>query len=180
MVCGSCVRNLALKLVTHHKNLDLIKALELAEKGVERVGARKIQPGIYGKDDYTQNCIGSTPGHPQYCGTQTCALLRFCRSTSECTGTCDCPEALVNSHVVTDGCVCGSCCQNYPAGACPEGCSCLCTGTCGYDCDAGYEWDGEACVSIVVVKPFFKLKGRGGDARSKVSFRSKQTMKVTP
>jgi len=45
MVCHSCVEKLALQLVANHRrNLDLIRALELAEKGVERVQRRhKLQ-----------------------------------------------------------------------------------------------------------------------------------------
>jgi len=151
MVCGGCVQKLASKLVRHHKNLDWIRALELAEKGVERVQNRKIGLGVAGKDDYTLTCVGSTPGYPHYCGTQNCLAVvkpvQMCRATSDCTGTCTCSEPTVeHSHLVRDGCNCGPCCGYYSYAGCPEGCSCHCTGTCGYDCDEGYSWNGEECV----------------------------------
>lgn len=152
-VCGSCVHTLALKLLSHNNKLDLIRAYELAEKGVERVEKRRqIKPGIRGRDDYTQDCVGSTPGYPQFCGTQMCLPREplGCTIRSACSGTCDCPDPLENSHQVTDGCDCEDCCPNYEIWNCPEGCNCHCVGTCGYDCDEGYEWDGEACVPIAV------------------------------
>lgn len=65
MVCGDCVVKLALRLVRHHKTLDLIRALELAEKGVERVEKRgktvtKEEEKRLGFDpDYSQSCVSS-------------------------------------------------------------------------------------------------------------------------
>jgi len=143
MVCGGCVQKLALKLLRHHKHLDWIRALELAEKGVERVEKRKVKAGILGKDDYTQDCVGS---NPPYCGIQTCRPREplGCLVASACTGTCNCPEPSdPNSHLVRDGCDCEDCCLNYNITNCPEGCNCHCTGTCGYDCDIDYTWNAE-------------------------------------
>lgn len=141
MTCGGCVDKLAFKLVKHHKHLGLIRAFELAEKAVERVEHRKVGVGVVGKDDYTQDCVGAT--HPDYCGTQMCLPREplGCTIRSACSGTCDCPDPLENSHQVTDGCDCEDCCPNYAIWNCPEGCNCPCVGTCGYDCDDGYEWN---------------------------------------
>lgn len=148
MVCGGCVQKLAARLVENHK-LDWIHALTLAYKGMERVSHR-VKKGVEGKDDYTQDCVGSTPSHPQYCGSQTCRFREpvYCMPASYCTGTCTCPDPSdPHSHQVRDGCSCDDCCVNYGL-ACPEGCACLCNGTCGYDCDDGYVWDPvlEECV----------------------------------
>lgn len=155
MVCGDCVQKLALRLVKNHK-LDLIHALTLAQKGMER-REKRVGPGVEGKDDYTQNCVGSTPSHPELCGTQSCMIWanRFCRSASDCSGTCVCPDPLENSHQVSSTCSCEDCCGDYPIGTCPEGCNCKCTGSCGYDCDPPYTWDPvlEECV-LAAKKPF--------------------------
>lgn len=134
MVCGDCVKKLAYKLVNNH-NVDLIRAFELAEKGVERVEKRPII-GKGNPSDYTQPCEHGTP---YQC---TCTFFfGSCigPSTTDCN--CACPDPLANSHEVEDNCVeaSGNCNSDPPT------CSCYCSecdgNNCGYDCDEGYTWN---------------------------------------
>lgn len=68
--------------------------------------------------DYTKDCLTGQP----------------CAGANDC-----CPSPLPHSHLVFSYCWCryippiGSFCQ-------------VGVGQCEYRCDAGYEWDGEACV----------------------------------
>jgi hypothetical protein len=155
MVCGSCVDKLAFKLMSNYK-IDMIRAFELAEKGVERVEIRAVEPpqkpkimsGTGNPSDYAQNCAGT-------CATTTCPNYgEGCAGTSDCAtvggepcamNTCDCPAPLPNSHQVSNNCTCVA-----NAGSCPT-CShntctsasfvCPCRGTCGYDCDPPRVWN---------------------------------------
>lgn len=95
--------------------------------------------------------------NPDY--TQTCICIGYCYTGDVCIedGDCrgcgkSCPDPLPNSHFVNDNCVCGfyriiNCKCKIPRG-CSEGrvdCS-VSAGSCRYDCDEGYYWNGTACV----------------------------------
>lgn len=142
MPCASCVQKLALRLVQNH-NLEMGRALELARRGMERHERnQRTRPlkTVEHHTDITLDCVGSTVGYPQYCGTQLC-YPRFplgCTILSACTGTCNCPATPDHAHKTSDDCSCDDCCPNYGSGNCPEGCNCQCTGHCYYDCDVGY------------------------------------------
>lgn len=175
VACCSCVEKLAYGLMTNHK-IDMIRAYELAEKGIERYESRKKQPQIVkiksgNPTDYTQSCTKTGSPNCKAPGTA-------CSGGNPCiidigTCACGCPSPLLNSHQVSNcsavasfSCPCRAVILVCLAGSCTG-----CAGTCGYDCDVGYVWNGVACVSPVTVKKFFKLKPRGGDAKSKVWFR---------
>jgi len=152
MPCGSCVDKLALKLVLHHK-IDLIRAYELAEKGVERVENRvpaEIKSG--NPTDYTLPCTqGTCTGVDP---TTTCTKIGLdCTVSSNCvggsckvTGSCGCPAPVAHSTLISN---CTITCA--PIGTCAKclflTCVPTCTrstctnGTCGYDCDEGYVWN---------------------------------------
>jgi hypothetical protein len=150
MGCCSCVKDLAYKLLEHHKNLDLLRAFELAEKAVERVENREkpqspqILSGKGNPSDYTQLCVGNCAGGACSCYTYTTSCTRSaqCYKTNTCAGgACDCPDPLPNSHWVSDTCNCvASGCLCFDL-VCIGTCSCGCSGTCWYDCDEGYVWN---------------------------------------
>jgi len=119
--------------------------------------------------DYTQSC---TVG-----GTCTCKSGTDC-STSDpgCvtqTCSCSCPSALANSTYVSDSCdplYAGNClCTGTPKKcASLRTCTCNCGGgACSYNCDAGYTWNGVACVSAEKPQVYI-LKPREGDRRSRL------------
>jgi len=155
LVCGGCVKKLAFKLLKHHSNLDLIRAFELAEKGVERVEAkRKVNVSASSRwkrviyegfnPDYGQSC---TVGGYCYC-IYSVAQRRCLGTDNSCS--CSCPDALPNSHYVSDTCARVATCSSPPG----CGCDCSCSGGCSYDCDEGYEWNGEECVEITAGQPY--------------------------
>jgi hypothetical protein len=145
MVCGGCVQKLALRLVQNHK-IDLIYAMELAHKGMERHEQnQRTRPleTVEHHTDITLSCVGSSGGG--LCGTQGCRITappyERCAGLGHCSGTCLCPDTPAHAHKTSDDCSCDECCGNYGAGACPDGCSCHCTGHCYYDCDVGYVYN---------------------------------------
>lgn len=157
MVCGACVFKLALRLVRNHK-LDWIHALTRAYNGIERYESGQVKQSRVLKgnpSDYTLLCV---PGGSCSCHVTGRPPMQWCTPDLPSACTCVCPDPLPNSHWVSGTCPgepgynCGS-----PT-SCP--CTCLCPwgDTCAYDCDEGYEWDGEACVSIAVAK---KMVGDG-------------------
>lgn len=141
-------------LIRQHGELQLVMA-EIRRKSKGRPYSPnpyevKVLEQLEGNPDYTQNCFGSS-GEGAHCGISTCQIAKiFCLQLDACTGTCTCPAPLENSHEVSDGCTCTSNCSNFPPNVCPEATFCLCAGVCGYDCDAGFEWNGEECVLVVV------------------------------
>jgi len=147
MTCNTCIDKLAHKLVTNHKGLDWIRALELADKGVARFEARTGNP-----TDYVQNCTEQ--------GSCVCEFDeefgRCAIFTNNCN--CDCPPPLPNSHEIANHCG-----TSAPRCGAPILCPCTCTapsctGTCDYDCDEGYEWNGSACVPEITEIPRFVEK----------------------
>jgi len=112
--------------------------------------------------DYTQNCIGICtfdycPNYGNDCaGSVDCQIL-----SPTCTdmGTCDCPTPLANSHEVGNSCTCQA--SGYKCTACAypllvcnnRTYSCPCAGTCAFDCDTGYSWNGSQCVLITAKAP---------------------------
>lgn len=108
--------------------------------------------------DYSQSCVAS--GEPECKAVGT-----YCTHAIPCKigdGTCDCvcPDPLPHSHLVADNCAVsvGGCPCNYLIDQCMAG-SCSCSGTCEYDCDEGYYWDGEKCVAEAVPKKLYKGDG---------------------
>jgi len=152
MPCYSCVDKLAYKLMNHHK-IDMIRAYELADKGVERVessqieGPPKVESG--NPTDYTQTCSSGTC-LPSIAGCTKEGI--YCTGNPTCvggscavSGSCDCPAPLPNSHKISNCSVvcavtgsCARCIDNYCTPTCGTNCS---TGICGYDCDTGYTWN---------------------------------------
>jgi hypothetical protein len=158
MACGSCVDKLARKLMRHHK-IDMIRAYELAEKGVERVGNRQ-QPKQLPLDDpydYTGGCTST--------GTCSCFPLNTeCYVSEDCAdaGTCGCScpdppiahshkESNTCSYTLTHNCACTTATHKCKT---PVGhtCTCGCAGLCYYHCDTDYVWNGSACVPVVTAK----------------------------
>jgi len=143
MPCGDCVDRLARKLVEHHK-IDLIRAYELAEKGIERFERQKPQETIIfsGGSDYSQTCNNCG----KYCDcykVETCTLSTQCQEVETCSGLSCCPNPLAHSHQVSNGCT-----DVTPAyrcscrtGVCGGSCDCSPHGVCTYDCDVGYVWN---------------------------------------
>lgn len=150
MPCGSCVDKLAKKLMSHHK-IDMIRAFEFAEKGVERVENRDAQifSGIGNPTDYSKVCSVGT------CVASEAACImsgEYCTIASDCvggncsvSGACGCPAPLANSHQVspcTVGCSVTGTCAKCLAHMCFPTCLATCAaGTCGYNCDTGYIWN---------------------------------------
>jgi hypothetical protein len=104
--------------------------------------------------DYTQNCTGTcvTTDCPNYAGD--CGTENDCRVLDPpCSmGSCGCPAPLANSSQVSNGCTCQA--VGYKCTACSmitnlctvRTYTCPCSGTCGYDCDPGFSWNGSQCV----------------------------------
>lgn len=150
MVCGSCVEKLARKLLEHHPKLDLIRAYELAEKAIVRVEVKEPEINIEASKKWGRVILkGYNPNYTQPCtigGVGVCYFDGEACDVLSNNCTCSCPAALPNSHKVSD-------CSGVPTVKCtfhhPYGCtpSCTCpSGTCGYDCDTGYVWNGVSCV----------------------------------
>ena len=131
--------------------IDMIRAYELAEKGVERVGLRSLNlpPKPLPLDDptdYTQTC---TPHGSCACYTTTTA----CYDPTECvnmdtqTCTCDCPApSKAHSHAESNTCSSRldyTCTCTMGTHKCATGktCACGCNGICNYHCDPGWHWD---------------------------------------
>ena len=104
--------------------------------------------------DYTQACAGTckTEDCPNYAGP--CGGANDCQILNPpCTKvSCDCPAPLANSTEVSDGCACQA--AGYKCTTCSlitnlctvRTYTCPCVGTCGYNCDTGYTWNGSQCV----------------------------------
>ena len=177
MVCGDCIDKLARRLA-HNNDLDLIDALTRAYKGLLRYEERvktedpetpRILPGSGNPTDYTQSCdIGTCTTDNSACtkAGDPCLQHIDCDNGScACSGSCACPDPLPNSHQVsscTQSCIpygiCGYCFVQW--GICVPTCYCAyCpAGSCGYDCDEGYEWTGSECALPSVAK---KIVGDG-------------------
>jgi hypothetical protein len=162
MPCGSCVDKLAKKLMEHHR-IDMIRAYELAEKGVQRVENRAdntvaLQPQIVSlgnPSDYSQACTNCG----KYCGcykVETCVRSTDCQDVETCSGLSCCPSPLPHSHLVANGC--GNVSPSYRcscrSGACSGSCTCNPNGSCTYDCDEGYVWNPTTlqCEPVAVIK----------------------------
>jgi hypothetical protein len=138
---------LAFKLVEHHRrSLDFIRALELAEKGVERVQAVKSvseteKASLSFDPDYSQNCVGS--------GVCDCSVGTDCEDAADCyhstSCACGCPgPSKPNSHYVSNTCeihMSGCMCVIHFWVCSGVACVCGCMGLCYYSCDAGYVWN---------------------------------------
>jgi hypothetical protein len=150
MPCGACVEKLALKLMGHHK-IDMIRAYELAEKGVERFEARNPQPPpqpVGHMTDYTQPCLLGTCDYVSFSCTKEaypCTISTDCvGGACAYTGTCACPTpSKANSHYVGNTCLCSGAgtCVKCVSFECSPQCSSKCYGLCSYDCDTGYVWN---------------------------------------
>jgi len=79
--------------------------------------------------------------------------------SGSCGGTTSCPAPLPNSHLVystcscepvTDSSACRDCRKTHIIGRCRSSVPCKATGTCAYECDPGYVWNGSECVPAVV------------------------------
>lgn len=147
MACGSCVHTLALKLIAHHRNLDFIRAFELAEKAVERVEQRDRDPETRSLTEQEKAELPFDPDYTQACiigGSQTsCIPDDPCDSVDTCS--CSCPSpSKANSHYVSDTCAAQGLCR-YAGGVCTKrGCNCAAstsTPYCYYACDTGYVWN---------------------------------------
>jgi len=119
--------------------------------------------------DYTLLCVTS--------GSVTCVSVTCTASLPDCLGTCTtnftcacaCSAPLADSHYVSDTCISShaTCRCRLISSLCR--CSvtaptCSCAGTCAYECDVGFSWNGVACVApsnIVNVssKPYISLLG---------------------
>lgn len=160
MVCGSCVENLAHRLVSHEqfrKKYNWIEALEHAAKGHERHEANQPKPirfdGVRSvteqqkrelpfDPDYFQNCI--TGGNCAcYAVFHVCATDPDCVNTNTCACTCPAPP-VPNSSYVSNTCVplaSGCTCLITLRCRTTDLCSCSCSGLCYYNCDLGYVWN---------------------------------------
>lgn len=157
MVCGRCVDKVATRLVRNH-NIDWLFARERASKGLERAeSVSRAEEQALGFDpDYSQSC-NATGSCRCYSASQQCIDDADCYFASSCG--CACPDPLPNSHYVSDtcsgyksGCECWWNAYYHEFRCVDFGCACGCPGSCYYDCDEGYEWDGEACVAVAVKK----------------------------
>ena len=84
-----------------------------------------------------------------------CTSAGACYRTKACTS-CSCPDPLPNSHYVSNTCgiaASGCVCLPYNANSrCYGSCSCVCSGSCLFDCDDDYVWNGVECVLAPAVK----------------------------
>jgi hypothetical protein len=104
--------------------------------------------------DYTLACTLT--------GSVTCyGVLVHCTTDEDCLNTyscqCQCPSPLPHSHNVSLCTVTSvpDCPCSQTAHRCGLVGSCsACNGTCGYDCDSGYTWNGIQCVSAAVAKKY--------------------------
>ena len=147
--------------MSHHK-VDMFRAYELAEKGVERHENADTLKGEQVKSgnptDYTKACNTC----PAPSGDTTCNSGALCTQLYTCrVHTCNpttCPSPLANSHLVSSTCTCsrGGCncnalrgCRGKPTY--PP--TCVTSGVCSYDCDDGYVWNSDTlqCELLPVV-----------------------------
>lgn len=171
MPCCSCVHKLAFKLIEHHRaRLDLILALELAEKGVARYESRpdKIDPPkpnvIYKAFDEQEENLPFDPDYALACiatGSCTCNAVGTdcseipCENVGTCSCSCPAPSK-PHSHYVNNTCTSyqtGCPCHTGKYGdTCLAGtCVCNCSSYCWYACDSGYVFDGSDCIPVAVV-----------------------------
>jgi hypothetical protein len=175
MACGSCVQKLALTLIDHHRHkLDFIRALELAEKGVERHEKNKPEPqslkfeGVRTVTEEQMQKLSFDPDYSTACtptgycacysSTKICTYPVDCLSIIECDYSCPSPPK-AHSHFVSETCISD---MSYTCNCggdkkCLAGktCTCICTGLCYYSCDTGYAWNPvtELCEAIAGVAP---------------------------
>ena len=152
MACGGCVEKLALRLVRNHR-LDWIDALVRAEKGIKRYENRTVHGEgikIGNPSDYTQPCVAG--GSLGCSAGDECYDKTDCWDTRNCT--CSCPDPLPNSHYVSDECVTSGQGCSCVFSTCSGVGQCTCLFSCYYDCNEGFEWDGEACVEVVAKRVF--------------------------
>jgi hypothetical protein len=131
--------------------------------------------------DYTQACTqGTCVKYTAFCDAVACVTSSDCLAAScSKTGDCGCPAPLANSTKVSDcSLACGATgtCGTCVRGVCKNTCgvtNCT-TGTCGYNCNLGYVWNGTACVPAVK-KPSIMKIDKGPSPRSKIGF--KRTLK---
>jgi len=109
--------------------------------------------------DYTQTCTGTclTEYCPNYGGY--CAVIGDCAMVNPPCGmnTCTCKAPLANSHQVSNSCTCqavGTKCAvcNIYSTCTTRTFVCPCGGTCAFDCDTGYSWNGSQCVASAARK----------------------------
>ena len=147
MVCGDCVDKLARKLMANHK-IDMIRAYELAEKGVERVENRgqiqikPKQPTLDDPYDYTNSCTASGIC---YCRVTdySCSVSTDCFYAPSATCACACPSPpKAHSHLESNTCaVTHTTCPCTSYKCVQVNCVCGCSGLCYYHCDDGYVWN---------------------------------------
>lgn len=169
MVCGDCVDKLARKLVEHHK-LDLIRAYELAEKGLERYEKNKQEQQIQSLTEREKAALAFDPDYSQscVCAAGNCSPGIGCDTPPDCrycpTGTCPAPSKTHSSYVsntcncgMTTGCTCIA----YVCGGTVQ--TCGTAGLCYYACDVGYVWNPVTlnCDLIVGGKILLKQVGVG-------------------
>jgi hypothetical protein len=157
MTCTPCVASLAYRLMRNHK-IDMIRAFEIAEKGIQRHEANNPKPisfeGIKPVTPEEKETLTFDPDYSQSCtvsGVATCYVYadrHFCEDQYDCVKTntcaCSCPAASKpHSHYVSDtcsvalsnSCICYIRCQNLGTILCG------CAGLCYYTCDVGYVWN---------------------------------------
>jgi len=99
--------------------------------------------------DYTLACV-TTGACSCFGNTHPCTSNPNCINANTCGAARQ--ASLANSHQVSSGCTFGfgGClCDTGDTEMCYSGKICKCTvfGTCAYDCDIGYSWNGVACVA---------------------------------
>jgi len=105
--------------------------------------------------DYTKPCTVS--GAPTCKGAETPCVSGLTCKTNSGTCACGCPAPLPNSSQVS---ACSAvlnyiCVCDDLEGVCTGTGICQCVGTCGYNCDLGFIWNGVACVPAVVAEERF-------------------------
>ena len=150
MPCCSCVDKLAYRLMSNHK-IDLIRAYEIAEKGIERheraEAVTKEEMQALGFDpDYSLNCVaGGTCACRTLAESYTCVDPDNCAKNNACTKSCPDPSK-PHSHYVSNTCAAqmdsSACvCSGTPKKCRGGTCVCIVTGLCYYVCDDGYIWN---------------------------------------
>ena len=165
MPCCSCVDKLAYRLMSNHK-IDLIRAYEIAEKGIERheraEAVTKEEMQALGFDpDYSLNCVaGGTCACRTLAESYTCVDPDNCAKNNACTKSCPDPSK-PHSHYVSNTCAAqmdGSACvcSGTPEKCRGGTCVCIVTGLCYYVCDDGYTYNpvtGDCELIAVAVEP---------------------------
>ena len=104
--------------------------------------------------DYTQNCSGTCTRTDCWLYAEDCGSPNQCPMTNpRCAmGSCTCPAPLANSTQVSNGCTCAvvgtvcTACSGITSLCTTRNFTCPCAGTCGYNCNTGYTWNGSQCV----------------------------------